>query len=307
MCGFWRLYSTLSHRHQVLDHALVQTRDATNKARRLLGKLCEKCYKLPSPLIIYGVTQRDEHVSFPGGFGDVHRAMYQGRPVALKHMRMFQDTDQGDIRRRFCREALVWQRLRHLYIVPLIGIDTENFPPSLCLVSPWMKNGTVNTYLKGRDGDSRQRTVNRLIREIVQGLAFLHDEGVVHGDLRGANILVSDAGNACLTDFGLTVLVDTSASQTRNGGGCVRWMAPETFENHPRTPASDIYAFACVCLELYTGYPPFHGVLFLDPAVIFQVAQGNRPNRPAGNVIPDCVWEIMQKCWAHNFADRPSI
>ncbi|KAF8163913.1 kinase-like domain-containing protein, partial [Mycena galopus ATCC 62051] len=242
-----------------------------------------------------------------GGFGDVHRAMYRGRPVALKHMRMFQDTDQREIRRRFCREALVWQRLRHVYIVPLIGIDTESFPPSLCLVSPWMKNGTVNTYLKGREGDTRQRTVDRLIREIAQGLAFLHDEGVVHGDLRGANILVSDAGNASLTDFGLTVLVDTSASQTRISGGCVRWMAPETFENLPRTQASDIYAFACVCLELYTGYPPFHGVLFFDPAVIFQVAQGNRPDRPAGNVVPDSVWEIMQKCWAHNFTDRPTI
>ncbi|KAF8146828.1 kinase-like domain-containing protein [Mycena galopus ATCC 62051] len=295
-----------------LDHALVHTREATSKARKLMGKLCEKCDKLPSSLIISGVTQRDEHVSFPGGYGDVFRAMYEGKPVALKYMRMFQDTDQRDIRRRFCREALVWQRLCHPHIVQLIGIDTESFPPSLCLVSPWMKNGTVNTYLKGKEAIARQRTANRLLQEIAQGLAFLHGEHVVHGDLRGANILVSDAGNACITDFGLTVLSDASTSQTRNGGGCPRWMAPEMMDpdswgvqNRPRTEASDIYAFACVCLELYTGSAPFSGVL--DAAVIYQVTHRVRPRRPTGNVIPDTVWDIMRECWAHNFADRPTI
>ncbi|KAJ7020028.1 kinase-like domain-containing protein [Mycena alexandri] len=63
--------------------------------------------------------------------------------------------------------------------------------------------------------------------------------------------------------------------------------------NRPRTSASDIYAFGCVCLE--------------EPAVIYQVVQGVRPNRPAGNIIPDHIWKITEKCWAHNFADRPSI
>ncbi|KAF7378266.1 Kinase-like protein [Mycena sanguinolenta] len=290
-----------------LDH-VVQTREATAKARRLLGKLCETCDQVPRSLIISGVVQRDKCVSVAGGFADVHRAMYQGQHVALKHMRMFLDTDQRDMRRRFYREALIWQRLRNLYIVPLIGIDTENFPPSLCLVSPWMKNGTINAYLRGREGDERRRIVNRLIREIAQGLAFLHDEGVVHGDLRGANILVSDSGNACLTDFGLTVLVDASTSPSRNDAGCARWMAPETLENNPRTPASDIYAFACVCLELYTGHPPFYGEFPLTPAVTYHVvAKRKRPNRPSGHVIPDLVWDLMEKCWAHDVADRPSI
>lgn len=84
-------------------------RDATSKARRLIGKLAKACDKLPSSLMISGVTERDEYASFCGGFGDVFKAMYQGKPVALKHMRMFQGTDQRDIRRvsasrtpRFC-------------------------------------------------------------------------------------------------------------------------------------------------------------------------------------------------------------
>ncbi|KAJ6534228.1 kinase-like domain-containing protein [Mycena capillaripes] len=297
--------------HYALDHALILDSEAIRKARRLMGKLCEKCDKLPSSLIIHGVTQRDEHVSCPGGYGDVFRAVYQGKPVALKYMRVFQDTDQRDIRRRFCREALVWQRLRHVYIVPLIGIDNESFPPSLCLVSPWMKNGTVIKFLSGVGGINRRRIVDRLIREIAQGLAFLHGERVVHGDLRGANILVDNSGRACLTDFGLTVLLDASTSQTRNGAGCTRWMAPETLDpvtwgvqDRPCTTASDMYAFACVCLELYTGNAPFRELG--ESAVILQVVQGGRPKRPVG-IIPDPVWDIMEKCWSHNFVNRPDI
>ncbi|KAJ7865175.1 kinase-like domain-containing protein [Mycena olivaceomarginata] len=292
-----------------LDNALLPTRDATSKARRLIGKLAKAADKLPSSLIISGVTQRDEHASFCGGFGDVFRAMYQGKPVALKHMRMFQSTDQRDIRRGewclalHCKTiiALVWQRLRHPYIVPLIGIDTESFPSSLSMVSPWMKHGTIIKYLSGIPDSARQFTVNRLVR-----LAFLHDQRVVHGDLRGSNILVDDTGSACLTDFGLTVLSDVTATQTNHGAGSVRWMAPETLDpsacgltEYARTPASDIYAFACVCLELYTGYPPFHDAILSWP--------GARPSRPAGNCIPDHIWNIMQQCWAQDFAERPSI
>ncbi|KAJ6550448.1 hypothetical protein DFH09DRAFT_885630, partial [Mycena vulgaris] len=66
--------------------------------------------------------------------------------------------------------------------------------------------------------------------------------------------------------------------------------------------ASDIYAFACVCLELYAGHPPFHDALFHDALVMFQVVGGMRPGRPTRDLIPDHIWN-----WAHNSADRPTI
>ncbi|KAK7001482.1 hypothetical protein R3P38DRAFT_2731285 [Favolaschia claudopus] len=89
----------------VLDEALLHTRDATSKARRLIRKLAKACDKLPWSLVISGVTQRDEHPTFCGTFGDIFKAMYQGKPVALKRMRMFQGTDQRDIRQIFIRNS----------------------------------------------------------------------------------------------------------------------------------------------------------------------------------------------------------
>lgn len=59
--------------------------------------------------------------------------------------------------------------------------------------------------------------------------------------------------------------------------------------------------------QLYTGYPPFHDAILHDVPVMFQVIEGIRPSRPPGNVISDHVWNIMQKCWSHNFEERPSI
>ncbi|KAJ6489372.1 kinase-like domain-containing protein [Mycena vulgaris] len=275
-----------------LDDALLHTRDATSKARRLIGKLAKACDKIPSSLELPSETNTRRFAAASG----------MCKPVALKHMRMFQGTDQRDIRRKFCREALVWQRLRNPYIVPLIGIDTESFPSSLSMVSPWMKNGTVIKYLSGIPDSDRQGIVNRLIREIAQGLAFLHDQRV-------SNILVDDNGSACLTDFGLTVLSDATATQTNHGAGSVRWMAPETLNpsacgltEFARTPASDIYAFAC----LYTGYPPVHDAILHDAPVMLQVINGERPSRPP-NLIPDQIWQLTEQCWAHNFDQRPSI
>ncbi|KAJ7269803.1 hypothetical protein C8J57DRAFT_1066459, partial [Mycena rebaudengoi] len=150
-----------------LDRGLLLERDHSARARRIVLKLSEACDKLPSSLFITGVTGRDEHATFGGGFGDIYRAKYAGKTVALKHVRTFhRDADLRRIRlvslfsvkssnsesngilQQFCREALVWQHLQHLHILPLIGIDRDSFPPSLCMVSPWMEHGTVLKYLK---------------------------------------------------------------------------------------------------------------------------------------------------------------
>jgi serine/threonine protein kinase len=97
--------------------------------------------------------------------------------------------------------------------------------------------------------------------EIAQGLDYLHSLNIVHGDLRGTNILISDEGNACLSDFGLATAFfeadPTAAITCSNHAGSVRWWAPELIEpksfgceRFVRTPATDVYAYACVCLEV---------------------------------------------------------
>ncbi|KAJ6545622.1 kinase-like domain-containing protein [Mycena capillaripes] len=234
--------------------------------------------------------------------------------VALKRIRTF-STDSASHRTRFqfCREALVWQGLEHRFILPLIGIDRETFPSSFCMVLPWMKHGTILKYLRDRGrGD-----MGRLLLEIAQGLDYLHSNNIVHGDLRGTNILISDEGSACLSDFGLATTICDADSTTGllasspNHAGSIRWWAPELFQptafgcvRFARTRASDVYAYACVCLEVHTGNPPFSDVT-QEVTVILRVIGGERPQRPAG--MSEELWGLITAAWAPDFRTRPEI
>ncbi|KAK7040570.1 hypothetical protein R3P38DRAFT_428064 [Favolaschia claudopus] len=137
--------------------------DATSrrKARQLMQELSEAREKLllPASLFIAGVNDHDEHPTFQGGFGDVFQASYQNRTVALKRIRVFTANPTANrlYRLRVYKEALVWQGLRHKFILPLLGIDHTTFAPALCMVSPWMKHGTVLKINPAQDGLSYPR------------------------------------------------------------------------------------------------------------------------------------------------------
>ncbi|KAF8183897.1 kinase-like domain-containing protein [Mycena galopus ATCC 62051] len=291
---------------ETFDKGLLRD-EHSRMARRIVRKLSEACDKLPNSLFITGVSGREEYASFGGGYGDIFQALYNQKPVALKRMRYFiHESDLRLINLKFCREALVWKDLRHPHILPFLGIDRDSFPPTLCMVSPWMKHGTVMHYLK----DHGIANIDQLLYEIAQGLQYLHSNNIVHGDLRGTNILINEKESACLTDFGLSNFSDATSSMTTNRGGSSYWMAPELLDpdrfgiKFARTPASDVYAFGCVCFELYTGQPPFANLI--EPAALMKILNGARPDRPVGSpVVSDILWRHVSEYWAHHPKIRP--
>ncbi|KAJ7145871.1 kinase-like domain-containing protein, partial [Mycena epipterygia] len=207
-----------------------------------------------------------------------------------------------------CREALVWRELHHPNILPFIGIDRESFPSSLCMVSPWMEHGTILRYLEVHG----RANVDKLLVEIAQGLQYLHSRNIVHGDLRGTNILINEDWSACLTDFGLSVFSNaTSSMRTSTRAGSLYWMAPELIDpdrfgcKFTRTPASDVYAFGCVCIEVYTGRPPFSELS--EPAALIRTLNGERAGRPSGTLaMSDMLWQNVTAYWAEDPTARPS-
>ncbi|KAF7356488.1 Kinase-like protein [Mycena venus] len=291
-----------------LDKGSLLPEEQSRMARRVIRKLSESCDRLPSSLFITGVSAREEHPTFGGGYGDIYRASYIDRPVALKRMRYFlRGSDLRRIHLKFCREALVWKDLQHPHILVFLGIDRETFPSSLCMVSPWMEHGTVMNYLQIHGHGN----VDKLLYEIAQGLQYLHSCNIVHGDLRGGNILVNEDWNACLADFGLSKFSDATSSKTTNRGGSLYWMAPELIDpdrfgyDFLRTPATDVYAFGCVCLELYTGRPPFANLS--EPAALIKIINGERPERPLASspAMSALLWQNVTQFWAQNPSARP--
>ncbi|KAJ7248246.1 kinase-like domain-containing protein, partial [Mycena haematopus] len=187
---------------------------------RLIVKLSFSCRKLPSSLSIQGVEQRSQHPVAGGGFGDIYKAVYQSKSVALKQLRFFQiDTDQKRQKQleRLCQEALLWKNLKHSFIMPFIGLYSDGSLSelhqgdlgmfSVAMVCPWMPNGTILKYLQA---SKPAGTIDVFLLEIAHGLRYLHSQSVVHGDLRGDNILVDEEGHARLADFGLASWVDAT-------------------------------------------------------------------------------------------------
>ncbi|KAJ8083209.1 hypothetical protein PM082_009081 [Marasmius tenuissimus] len=250
-----------------------------------------------------------------GAFGDVWKGIIgqsesEGQLVCLKVSKVYVKSDLDALFREYLREALVWRQLKHPNVLPFLGIFYLKDDRQFCLISPWMKNGNLLQYLKATERANVDHTA--LVHDVAAGLAYLHGEKVVHGDLKGLNILITLEGRASIGDFGLSRIADTLAlhlttSTTHGPAGTARWLAREILNGDSGpTKESDIYAFACVCYEIYTALPPFHE-LTNDAAVIFHVVVSEKyPMRPAGiPELDDGTWHIMEACWNANPAFRP--
>ncbi|KAJ7774276.1 kinase-like domain-containing protein [Mycena maculata] len=170
-----------------------------------------------------------------------------------------------------------------------------------------MDNGTIMDHLK-RNGAV---DLNKRLLEVAEGLSYLHSKNVVHGDLRGSNILIGPDFSVVISDFGLAVFSDGRVGDTGSAhSGSTHWQAPELIrpekfglERFTRTKQSDIFAYGSVCFEVHTGEPPF-----LKDLVGMKISDGERPDRPVNDErcqINDKLWVLMSMCWSHQRERRP--
>ncbi|MGH9270651.1 MAG: protein kinase domain-containing protein, partial [Ilumatobacteraceae bacterium] len=219
-----------------------------------------------SGLTVRGYELRDELGH--GAFGSVYRA-YQpivGREVAIKVIRPELADDPAFIR-RFEAEAQLVAGLEHPHIVPLYDYWRE--PGAAYLVMRLVGTGSLADVLAvGALSPDRAATV---FAQLASALRSAHRNGVVHRDVKPANILIDRDGNAYLTDFGVAVARDADEALPDGTGPSpnVAYAAPEQLSRGPVTPASDVYSLAVVAATALTGltgeYEQVRGAL--PPAV----------------------------------------
>ncbi|KAJ7678568.1 kinase-like domain-containing protein [Mycena olivaceomarginata] len=245
-----------------------------------------------------------------GSFSDVYKGSLRDRMVAIKVMRVFEDSDVEQLLKQFGSEALIWGQLSHPNLLPFYGLYYVE--KRLCLVSPWMDNGHIRAFIKKESCD--MDFVLSLVLDVALGLDYLHANGVVHGDLKGDNIFITPSRKACIADFGLSSIITSISSiqftnsSRRGHGGTARYQAPELHRGGRNDHKSDIYGFACVVYELLTGKAPF-SELHTDPAVIIAVLEGRRPScLPSCSGTPslDGLWNLLEKCWDKDAQIRPT-
>ncbi|KAF9651283.1 kinase-like protein [Thelephora ganbajun] len=275
-------------------------------------QLCGRSELVPASYFISRerISTVGEHPVASGGFGDVWKGIYEGRHVAIKALRVYKRDDMRKVKRIFYKEVTMWKRFSHPNIVPFLGVTDA--PAPLSMVLQWMSNGDIRHYVRRHlEADRLQ-----LMLDICHGLQVLHTHNVVHGDLKGANILINNSGWACLIDFGLSSIASLSCTESSAHGPCgsFRWTAPElmriTESQHARpTKESDIYALAMVAIEVFTGLIPFESCK-ADPAVMLKVINGERPARPTEAAklgLTDDLWDLIQSAWAQDAQHRPPV
>lgn len=202
-----------------------------------------------------------------GASGSVYRALnfLTGETVAIKSISLL--TLSPNSLPNIMSEIDLLKNLNHPNIVKYKGFarDQEN----LWIVLEYCENGSLQTILK-KFGKFPESLVAVYVSQVLEGLTYLHEQGVIHRDIKGANILTNKDGSVKLADFGVSSSSTGPASTLEGGGegnrndkevvGSPYWMAPEVIEQSGASTASDIWSVGCVVVELLEGRPP-HGDL----------------------------------------------
>jgi len=194
-----------------------------------------------------------------GDFGIVYRA-YQpsvGREVAVKVIRP-ELVNQPSFVRGFESEARLVAQLEHPHLVPLY--DYWRDPDGAYLVMRWLRGGSLRQALER--GPWNLQPASRLLAQVAAALAYAHRQGVVHRDVKPANVLLDEDGNAYLSDFGIAARVADVGTSGRPVTSYPAYVPPEELAGLPHTPRSDLYGLGLLTFELLTGQrPPMDGSL----------------------------------------------
>ncbi len=210
----------------------------------------------PDPLIDATVGRyRIESLLEVGGMGRVYRAVGpEGELVALKLVRG--DLAEDSIfRKRFEREAMIAQQVKNPHVVPVLDTGEHEGVPYLS--QRFIEGGSLEQKLKREDRLDVPTTL-KLCAEVADGLDALFAGGMVHRDVKPANVLLDLDGTALITDFGLAKDSEgTNLTRPGQALGSLDYMSPEQIRGEAVSAATDVYALGCVICQCLSGTPPF--------------------------------------------------
>jgi serine/threonine protein kinase len=235
-----------------------------------------------------------------GGMATVHQAYDRRleRVVALK-MPLPEYARDRTFVQRFLREARTAAKLDHPNIVTVFDVGEEDGIPYFTMQ---YVDQTLQDWVQKR-GMLAPSEVIRIVGQVASALDYAHERGYVHRDVKPSNVLVTEDGQAVLTDFGIAKAAD-SISLTRTGElvGSPSYMSPEQIEGRDVDYRSDIYSLGVVCYEMLTGRPPFTGP---TAAVLHaHVYETPRPLQDMNPQVPAAAARVVAKALAKKRDDR---
>ncbi|KAL6187219.1 hypothetical protein ACLB2K_043334 [Fragaria x ananassa] len=235
-----------------------------------------------------------------GAYGRVYKGLdlENGDFVAIKQVSL-ENIAQEDLN-VIMQEIDLLKNLNHKNIVKYLGsLKTKTH---LHIVLEYVENGSLANIIKpNKFGPFPESLVAVYIAQVLEGLVYLHEQGVIHRDIKGANILTTKEGLVKLADFGVATKLTEADVNTHSVVGTPYWMAPEVIEMSGVCAASDIWSVGCTVIELLTCVPPYYD---LQPMpALFRIVQDEHPPIP-DSLSPD-ITDFLCQCFKKDARHRP--
>ncbi|XP_059287454.1 serine/threonine-protein kinase STY46-like isoform X2 [Lycium ferocissimum] len=234
-----------------------------------------------------------------GSTGDLYKGSFHSQEVAIKVLKALYLNE--DVQKDFAQEIYILRKVRHKNVVQFIGACTKH--PHLCIITEFMSGGSLYDFLHKKKGFFRFPALLKVAIDLSKGMSYLHQNSIIHRDLKTANLLMDENQVVKVADFGVARVQVQSGVMTAETG-TYRWMAPEVIGHRPYDRKADVFSFGIVLWELLTGKLPYE---FLTPlqAAVAVVQKGLRPTIPT-HTHPMLV-ELLERCWQQDPCLRPEF
>ncbi|TYH39185.1 hypothetical protein ES332_D12G162500v1 [Gossypium tomentosum] len=235
-----------------------------------------------------------------GAYARVYKGLdlENGDFVAIKQVSL-ENIAQEDLN-IIMQEIDLLKNLNHKNIVKYLG--SLKTTTHLHIILEYVENGSLANIIKpNKFGPFPESLVAVYIAQVLEGLVYLHEQGVIHRDIKGANILTTKEGLVKLADFGVATKLTEADVNTHSVVGTPYWMAPEVIEMSGVSAASDIWSVGCTVVELLTCVPPYYE---LQPMpALFRIVQDENPPIP-DSLSPD-ITDFLRQCFKKDARQRP--
>ncbi|KAH7372502.1 hypothetical protein KP509_17G007400 [Ceratopteris richardii] len=197
-------------------------------------------------------------------------------------------------------------------VVACLGAEVSfvDHAPSFNIFLEYMPEGSIADLIQRTGGKLDEMTATACTRAIVEGLCYLHSQGIVHSDIKARNILLGSSGEIKIADFGAARKTScTKDSDSVSIGGTPLWMAPEVLQGLRQGAPSDIWSLGCTLIEMLEGRPPWN-TLQSHPSctdlvsVLLRIACASETLPPYGDSISSQAKDFLSKCLRRDPAER---
>ena len=232
-----------------------------------------------------------------GGYAEVYEADWFGEKVAVKVLE-----EEHKV-----RELLIAKCAKHENVVQTREIMKRDSDDATLLVMELCGNGSLHSAIKNGEFKGNMPKVLSTLMDVAKGMKYLNDSGIVHGDLKSKNIVLTEDFVAKITDFGQSrrFLGEVSEMIDETQRGTPAFMPPELLDEGRITSKCDVYSFGMIMYELATGRAPLSK--YNQMQISFQVPNmGLRPSFEDCDNVPVEFQNLAKACWEEDVESRPT-